>query len=287
MSIIKTLFLAEIQQQHSEHAKPSVTPAFTLSQKTRKFLALALPAWYLSWSLAPFLPDALKPTIDTVSLLEWDRSMFGCLPHQVLHNYFEVDVFGFPIVDFLMALPYSLHVFWPLLFVAYCAKTRRWSTLLAFVNCFGISSFTAVLTELCYPTAPPWYYEKFGTTPADYSLPGNPGTLSRVDAYFRGQFYYNTFSKSPLVFGAFPSLHVGWPTLLFLFFMYSSEITISQKFKYFLYFYYSWVCFAVVYLQHHYVIDVLGGAAYSFIVFHLFGPHRDAPDPTPAPSKRT
>lgn len=42
--------------------------------------------------------------------------------------------------------------------------------MLAFVNCFGIASFSAVLTELYYPTAPPWYYEENGTAPADYSM---------------------------------------------------------------------------------------------------------------------
>lgn len=168
----------------------------------------------------------------------------------------------------------------------------------------------------------------------------------RVDAYFEGHFYYNTFSRSPLVFGAFPSLHIGWPTLLMMFFVYAHDICVSSRFKLFVYCYYAWVCFAVVYpitllglphplssrsplalspcplsqsslshrplapsrhhspaplssygpltlrklltknryLQHHYVIDVLGGAAYALIVFHLFGPHRDAIEPSQRPA---
>jgi hypothetical protein len=63
MSIIKTLLASEIQPQESEHSRgvPSLlanlSPSFTLSIKTRKVLALSLPAWYLSWSLAPFLPE--------------------------------------------------------------------------------------------------------------------------------------------------------------------------------------------------------------------------------------
>eukprot|EP00026_Physarum_polycephalum_P012545 Phypoly_transcript_12866.p1 GENE.Phypoly_transcript_12866~~Phypoly_transcript_12866.p1 ORF type:complete len:296 (+),score=7.23 Phypoly_transcript_12866:179-1066(+) len=282
-SIIKPLFLAtaEIQPHTSEYSRPhssNTASSFSLSFRTRKFLALALPAWYLSWQLAPLLPEALKPDIDVKSLLDWDVSMFGFLPHRTLHEYFEFDVNGFPVVDFLMALPYSLHVFWPILFVAWCAKTSRWSSFISFVNCFGVLSFSAVLTELYYPTAPPWYYEKYGFAPANYGVHGDPGTLARVDSYFQGQFYYNTFSKSPLVFGAFPSLHVGWPTLLMLFFTYAHDINIGSRLKTLVYLYYAWVCFAVVYLQHHYVIDVLGGAAYALISYHLFGPHRDAVD---------
>lgn len=285
MSLIKTLFLAtaEIQQPSSvgtraQSPNSDTIATFSLSYKARKFLALGLPAWYLSWSLAPFLPEALKPDIDVSSLYEWDKSMFGFLPHQMLHEWVEFDVYGFPLIDFLMALPYSLHVLWPILFVSWCAKSSRWSSFLSFVNCFGIMSFTAVLTELYYPTAPPWYFEKYGFAPADYSLHGDPGTLSRVDDYFQGTFYFNTFSRSPLVFGAFPSLHVGWPAMLALFFTYAHDINVSMWFKRMVYCYFAWVCFAVVYLQHHYVIDVLGGAAYALIIYHLFGPHRDASD---------
>lgn len=36
--------------------------------------------------------------------------MFGFLPHQMLHEVFEFDIGGFPLVDFLMALPYSFHI---------------------------------------------------------------------------------------------------------------------------------------------------------------------------------
>ncbi len=42
---------------------------------------------------------------------------------------------------------------------------------MAFVNCFGVASFTAVLTELFFPTAPPWYLETRGITPANYTIP--------------------------------------------------------------------------------------------------------------------
>lgn len=52
----------------------------------------------------------LKPEIDVVSLIEWDRYMFGYLPHQLLEKSVRFSFFGFPIVDFIMAVPYSLHI---------------------------------------------------------------------------------------------------------------------------------------------------------------------------------
>lgn len=292
MSIITKTILAslEIRPQESDKPQPkslgnllldSLSPTYTISYKTRKLLALSLPAWYLAWSLANLLPEALKPDIDVVSLIEWDRSMFGYLPHQVLNQYFRFTVYGFPLVDFLMAIPYSLHVLWPISFVTWCARTKRWNILIAFVNCFGIASFTAVLTELFYPTAPPWYLENFGLERANYTIPGNPGGLARVDEYFEGQFYHNTFSKSPLVFGAFPSLHVGWPLLLVLFVAHAPGVCNNHRLKLGVLLYFAWVCFAVVYLHHHYVIDVIGGAAYVLITYHFAGPHRDHIDAHP------
>jgi len=121
--------------------------------------------------------------------------MFGYLPHQTV-QHLGFTIYGAPVLEFLMAIPYSLHVLWPICFVTWCAKTSRWGTLIAFVNCFGLASFTAVLTELVYPTAPPWYLEKYGLAPANYTLPGDPGGLSRIDTYFQGHFYQDTFSKS-------------------------------------------------------------------------------------------
>jgi len=287
MSIITKTILAtlEIRPQESEKPQPS-PPPYKISYKTRKLLLLGLPAWYLSWQFAPLLPEALKPEIDVASLLDWDRLMFGYLPHQELYKRLGFSLYGFPIVDFLMAIPYTIHVFWPIGFVLWTAATSRWRTLLSFANCFGIASFAAVLVELVYPTAPPWYFEKYGLAPANYNLPGDPGGLVRLDDYFQGKFYHNTFHASPLVFGAFPSLHVGWPTLITLFVIYANGVCNSQRLKAAMLTYFVWVCFAVVYLHHHYFIDVIGGVAFSFIAFHFVGPHRDDPsETTPAPKR--
>lgn len=52
----------------------------------------------------------------------------------------------------------------------------------------------------------------YGQTPADYSMRGSPGGLARIDALFHNLAYTTTFTNSPMVFGAFPSLHAGCAT---------------------------------------------------------------------------
>lgn len=275
MSIIRTLFLAtaevccflswfrkdkdsfslKIQPHSSAYTKtqsPNTIPSptsFSLSYKTRKFLALGLPAWYLSWSLAPFLPEVWSCLSSQLSISThvltgtktWNRchivTRVGQINVWVLTTptiawifwiwcvWFSTCRFynGSPILSsypiiisfhFLFStiglFPHNLidfiaHVFWPILFLVWCAKTSRWSSCLAFVNCFGILSFSAVLTELFYPAAPPWYYEKYGFAPADYSLPVCSSPFSPFLSFFH--FFSHEFSSHVSSVSLFPLPH--------------------------------------------------------------------------------
>jgi len=232
----------------------------------RRVLLLFVVFWYLLWSIAPFIPKSSRPEINVYTLVELDMSLCGFLAHEVMAHIIN------PCFDILAAIPYTIHVFWPILFSLWSLKFRRHLTL-PFLNCFGVISFIAVITQLLFPTAPPWYYEKYAMSPASYDLPGDPGGLVRVDEMFHFEFYHEMFEKSPLVFGAFPSLHVAWPSLLSLFLWF--HVFTSWKLKLLPAAYLCWVCLAVIYLQHHYVADVLGGMMYSWSVYQIFGPHRD------------
>jgi len=241
-------------------------PNYTVSRSARKVLLISIALWYLLWAFGHLIPDAMRPTIDVTTLADCDRYLFFSLPHQLMTGFQSIYL------DVLMAIPYSLHLVWPITFIIYCLRYSR-GLLFPFLNCFGVTSLLSVFTEMVFPTAPPWYLEKYGTAPASYSLLGDPGGLGRVDEHFGIQFYNDTFSQSPLVFGAFPSLHVGWPALLTLFMWFNVCRNHYQKIPVCLYL--LWMCFAVVYLHHHYVVDVLGGILYSWITYYLLGPHWD------------
>lgn len=60
-------------------------------------------------------------------------------------------------------------VAWPLIFAGW-ALHKSTKLVLPFGNCFGLVSLMAVITELLFPCAPPWYYEKYGISPASYDL---------------------------------------------------------------------------------------------------------------------
>jgi len=231
----------------------------------RKTFAIFVVLWQVLYSAAPYIPVHMRPVIDVHSLVAWDKSMFLILPHQVFARLQN------PFLDVFTAIPYTIHIFWPIGFLCWSFFKHR-SLTLPYINCFGLLSLLAVVTELVFPTAPPWYFEKYGFEPAAYSLPGDPGGLARVDNMFDTNFYDDTFRKSPVVFGAFPSLHCAWPTLLTLFLVF--HVLPSWKYKWIPCVYIMWVAFAVVYLQHHYVADILGGMLLAWLVYELLGPHR-------------
>jgi membrane-associated phospholipid phosphatase len=273
LSYINNLFyqIGDVQEKspkYMDEASPirNSFQYYTISSTARKFLLILLAVWYLLWQLSPLIPLEYRPAIHVDKLSEYDKYLFTTLPHQ------EISILHSDHLDVMMAIPYTLHVAWPLIFVAWALRKSS-NLVLPFGNCFGLLSLMAVVTELLFPCAPPWYFEKYGVSPATYDLPGDPGGLARVDKFLGSNFYVDTFSKSPLVFGAFPSLHVAWPVLLAFFMWY--HVCSKWTHKLGVLFYVSWVCISVVYLHHHFVVDVLGGVFYAWLSFCLLGPHCD------------
>lgn len=87
------------------------------------------------------------------------------------------------------------------------------------------------------------------------------------------------FGESPMVFGAFPSLHSGCVTLevLFLqhFFPYplgKSHPLLASYGRGIYWLYVLWLWWATMYLSHHYLIDVTAGACLATTCFYLFMP---------------
>ena len=134
---------------------------------------------------------------------------------------------------------------------------------------FGIQNCIGIAIHLLYPTAAPWYGDQYGyPLPAgNYSMPGSPAGLVRVDAVLGTHLYTNAFKQSPLVFGAFPSLH-GAFSCCCLFFM----GRYSTKARFLVGGYVVWQWWATMYLRHHWRLDLVGGLFVSALGFTLMLP---------------
>jgi hypothetical protein len=115
-------------------------------------------------------------------------------------------------------------------------------------------------TYYWYAAAPPWYVAAHGLGPADLSVGANAAGCLRFDALLGTHFFTEFYGRSADVFGAIPSLHVAYPLQAVY---YANRYGALRKFS--LFFYLS-MCFSAVYLNHHYILDILWGSTYALIV---------------------
>ncbi|KAJ3359321.1 Aureobasidin resistance protein Aur1 [Allomyces javanicus] len=148
-----------------------------------------------------------------------------------------------------------------------------------FLVVFASSNLCGVMIQYLFPSAAPWYNEKYGTAPPDNmaTFKGEPGGLARIDELFGMNFYHDLFANSPLVFGAFPSLHAGYATIVSLFFadqfrwirlpwfripsaLVGVTYTLGMR-------------WSTMYLNHHFLTDLLGGTSIA-LSFYFYGRSR-------------
>ena len=229
---------------------------------TSQFFLPATPVfvWILTWYSSRFIPPGFRPTISVSLLPTLETVLYGANISDILTR------FTHPILDLIAWLPYGLfHFVLPFVVAIFLYLFRVKGALRLWARTFGYMNITGVLIQLVLPCSPPWYEVIYGLTPADYSMKGSPGGLARIDRLFGGSAYTTGFTNSPLVFGAFPSLHAGNSTLeaLFVSHFFPGMTKVVWVYAGVMY-------WATMYLTHHYLIDVVGGACLATMFFYLF-----------------
>ncbi len=127
------------------------------------------------------------------------------------------------------------------------------------VNVIGYSTY------YWYPAAPPWYVAIYGLGPVNMTALPNPAGCVRFDQLLGTNFFGEMYGRSADVFGAIPSLHIAYPLqAIFFAFRFNSLKIFSIVF-------YLTMCFSAVYLNHHYILDILWGSAYAIGVLWAMG----------------
>ena len=265
--IILAVFWLTIMEVPSFPSKLFIPLLYTIALLvpfTSQFFLPATPifAWLLAFYTNRFIPSNLRPAVHVVLLPTLESVLYGANISDILTR------FTHPVLDIIAWLPYGLiHYTYPLVLSLFLWLFRPPLALKTWAKTFGYMNLTAVLIQILIPCAAPWYEVIYGLTPATYDVPGSPGGLARIDALFGGNGYQTAFSNSPLVFGAFPSLHAGWATLGALFITHFWDGTPRYVWTYVGVLYWS-----TMYLTHHYLIDVVGGACLATAFFYLFMP---------------
>ncbi|TNF23157.1 MAG: inositol phosphorylceramide synthase [Deltaproteobacteria bacterium] len=235
------------------------------SARSRRILMYLLPFWWTGFlyeSVHLLLP--LRGPIHIADFYGVELALFGVGdPAITLAEWFigHTSV----VVDVVSGLAYMLYLLEPPLLVLLLLLARRdearatqiaW-TFLA-VNVLGL------LTQLAFPVAPPWYILEHGLGPAVLDAAPSPAGAARFDAATGIAYFASFYSRNANVFGAFPSLHSAYPFLCAL-----VVAPLGKRWWIPTVAFAALIGFSAVYLQHHYLLDVLGGWLFATLAFLL------------------
>ena len=219
---------------------------------SRQFLlpSLAIWSWLVFFYACGFIPSTWRPPIWVRVLPALENIFYGAnlsnilsahtstflsimawLPYGIIH-------FGAPVVCSIIMFPFAAP-----------------GTVPMFAKSFGWMNLIGVAIQLTFPCSAPWYENMYGLAPANYSIHGSPAGLAAIDELFGIALYTPTFTGSPMVFGAFPSLHAGSAVMEALFMSHVFP-RLTPLFA----LYALWLWWATMYLSHHYAVDLVGGS---------------------------
>lgn len=244
-----------------------VVLAYT-SDRTRVLLRLLLPLliFCVIYNSMRFLPEMPADRIKVAEPYHLEKTLFGISAESGVltpNEYWQVNHVVF--LDWFCGAVYAAFLVVPLSFVLYLFVKHEYEQLSRFAWAFLVLNVLGFITYFVYPAFPPWYVEKYGLGIARVDVSGDPAALARIDCYLGINLFGFLYSKEVIVFSAIPSLHVACP-LLTLFFAHGRH----HRFFLFLLFYCLSINFAAVYLNHHYIIDIILGNLYAVIVFVMF-----------------
>ncbi len=241
------------------------------SDGTRRFLMGMMP--FLLFGIIYDLTHITQPLVRYLHVhvaepYHFDKTFFGIRSGGTVltPNEFFAE-HHWPVADLFAGTAYIVYIYWAVGFGAYLTLARRDEAgrrlLARFGWTFLLMNLAGLATYYVYPAAPPWYVADYGLGPANMAARSSAAGAARWDALTGLHYFAGFYGRSADVFGAIPSLHVAYPLMTFL---YGRELRKRwldvASFALFLL-----VSFAAVYLNHHYVLDVLLGVVYTVVPY--------------------
>ncbi len=253
------LVLALFGQVRVEHVALALgTLAFAYAgPRAKRFLLEAWPvvAVGIGYDLVRYLrPIFVTPSrVLGCEMRNTELALFSLSPDKTLQDL--AAIYHRPALDLLFAVPYTIFAYVALLYSAYLyfADRRRMAV---FVRAFAIANFVSFFAWLVVPAAPPWYLRSHGCFIDASALP-NPAGLARVDALLGINYFHAFYSRASSIFGALPSMHCAYPMIGLL----SAWRHAGWRTRPIHVLYALSMAAGAIYLDHHWVTDVLAGWA--------------------------
>jgi membrane-associated phospholipid phosphatase len=259
-------------------------------EKLKRWRVLLLPLLLtgMVYDSQRLYSDLLRGRIHVSEPYQFDHFFFGIRSgSEILTPNEWWQAHTHPILDFLCGFAYLIFipefflvVFYFLFFLgkneARLARQMSWGFF--WLNVLGYSTY------YWYAAAPPWYVAEHGFGLVDFSVRASLGGCIRFDQILGLPIFKTWYGHSADVFGAIPSLHVAYPFLALIYALRAKRLRIWSLF------FFLWVSFSAVYLNHHYILDILWGVSYALLVgllgvFFSFFKNKHARDRNSKPSR--
>jgi inositol phosphorylceramide synthase catalytic subunit len=247
-----------------------IVPTLALaSARTRVLFAGLLPV-----GLVALLYDAMRfvknvgvtpARVHLCDLRAVEMRLFGVTAagHAgTVHTWFRAHPSA--LLDALCAVPYGTYIYAVLATAGYL-YLRDVRALRRFTWTFFALNVAGFVTYHLWPAAPPWYFHAHGCV-VDLGARASEGdALARVDARMGLRYFHGFYGRSNDVFGTMPSLHVAYPALIAVaawrhFTLATRALVLT---------YAALMCLGAVYLDHHWILDVLVGLVYAVVAWTL------------------
>lgn len=163
-------------------------------------------------------------------------------------------------LDLLCGLAYLTYVAEYLALAALLFLRGRVDHARTLALCFLVVNLAGFATYFAYPAAPPWYVAQHGLGPAQVGVLPEAAGAVRFDRLIGARLFERIYGDGFAPYGAIPSLHVAYP---FMAAVLARRLAPLRWAAVPAALFSLLVCFSAVYLQHHYLLDVLLGIAYG------------------------
>jgi membrane-associated phospholipid phosphatase len=213
---------------------------------------------FFAWEGMRGIANAFGQTVMSDEVVGIERAlMLGQIPTVTLQDALRQPG-TITALDIGMTFVYVSHFFFPLA-LAFFLWLRHRDMYYRFVTTLMAVSFAAFFTFLVLPVAPPRFAGQFGQ---DLGVVDVMAEVFAQVEWGGFNWVYDNLVGNPVA--AFPSMHAAYPLLVLLFLAERwrkaatawALVTLA-------------IWFATVYLGHHYVVDVIGGAVYAAVGYLL------------------
>ena len=257
----------------SDHVILGLLPLLdSYNERSRKFLGYFLPFLltgavydsmrYFYWQGIAGHIYVAEPYYRDLHHFAFPSWISGSAQPQTFNEFFAAHS-SVPL-DLLCGLAYLTFVGEYLVTAFYLFFRERWQTLRLFGWSFFMVNVLGFITYFIYPAAPPWYVTRYGLGPARMDVRPDAAAALRFDRILGTHFFDQVYGRGVDVYGAYPSLHVTYPLLAMLVVFGQREL---RWLRVPAVAFYALMCLSAMYLQHHYVVDILMGTGYALLTW--------------------